>query len=185
MACAEAHHTLQDSQPTDNCKQKRKSYTRETKLKVIEFYYSRRKNLYQTCKQFELNTKTVLRWIKDEKKIRDSKKGSKHTKHDRRAKYPDVEERLYREYRDLRRKGLKVKGWWFRTKAKQIFEELYPDETFQFSNSWFTGSRHVAISAYGVAPTHVRGSLLTRKQQFRAFIELFEAKPRVGTWLVR
>ena len=98
MACAEAHRTLQatlDSQPTDNCKQKRKSYTRETKLKVIEFYYSRRKNLYQNCKQFELNTKTVLRWIKDEKKILDSKKGSKHTKHDRRAKYPDVEERLY------------------------------------------------------------------------------------------
>ena len=89
-----------------------------------------------------------MRWIKDEKKIRDSKKGSKHTKHDRRAKYPDVEERLYREHRDLRRKGLKVKGWWFRTKAKQIFEELYPDETFQFSNSWFTGFKtrsHISL----------------------------------------
>ena len=151
MPCAEAHHTLQatlDSQSTDNCKQKRKSYTRETKLKVIEFYYSRRKHLYQTCKQFELNTKTVLRWINDEKKIRDSKKGSKHTKHDRRAKYPDVEKRLYREHRDLRRKGLKVKGWWFRTKAKQIFEELYPDETFQFFNSWFTGFKtrsHISL----------------------------------------
>jgi len=43
------------------------------------------------------------------------------------------------EYHDLRRKGLKVKGWWFHTKTKQIFKELYPDETFHFSNCWFTG----------------------------------------------
>ena len=120
-------------------KPKRKSYTRETKLKVVESYYARRKNLYQTCKHYGLNTKTVMRWIKDEEKIRQSKKGSKHSEHDRRAMYPDVEERLYSEYRALRKKGLKVKGWWFRTKAKQIFEELHPDETFQFSNTWFTG----------------------------------------------
>ena len=41
-----------------------------------------------------------------------------------------------------------MKGWWFRTKAKQIFEELYPDETFQFSNSWFTGFKtrsHISL----------------------------------------
>jgi len=44
-----------------------------------------------------------------------------------------------KEYHDLRRKGLKVKGWWFHTKTKQIFEELHPDETFHFSNCWFTG----------------------------------------------
>ena len=91
MARAEAPRILQatlDDQPPD--KQTRNSYTRETKLKVIEFYYSRRKNLYQTCKHFELNTKTVMRWIKDEQKIRDSKKGSKHADHDRRAKYPEI-----------------------------------------------------------------------------------------------
>ena len=140
MSDTEAPRTVQttlDGQPPD--KRRRKSYTRETKLKVVEFYYSRQKNLYQTSKHFELNTKTVLRWVKDEEKIRHSRKGSKHAKHDRPAKYPDVEERLYREYRGLRRKGLKVKGWWFRTRAKAILQELYPDETFQFSNSWFTG----------------------------------------------
>lgn len=80
-----------------------------------------------------------MRWIKDKKKIQDSKKGSKHADHDRRAKSPDVKERLYREYRDLRRKGLSVRGWWFRTKAKQLFEELHPDLTFHFSKCWFTG----------------------------------------------
>jgi hypothetical protein len=52
-----------------------------------------------------------MRWIKDEEKIRQSKKGSKHSEHARPAKYPDVEERLYSEYRDLRKKGLKMKGW--------------------------------------------------------------------------
>ena len=120
-------------------KGKRKSYTRETKLKVVEYYRAHESNLYKTSKTFQLNTKTVLRWIKDEKKIRDGKKGSKHTKHDRPAKYPDVEEKLRAEYRELRKKGLKVKGWWFRTRAKQIFKELHPDETFVFSNTWFAG----------------------------------------------
>ena len=32
-----------------------------------------------------------------------------------------------------------MKGWWFHTKTKQIFKELHPDETFHFSNCWFTG----------------------------------------------
>ena len=129
-------------------KGKRKSYTRETKLKVVEYYRAHESNLYKTSKTFQLNTKTVLRWMKDAK-IRDgTEKGSKHTKHDRPAKYPDVEEKLRTEYRELRKKGLKVKGWWFPTRAKQIVEELHPDKTFVFSNTWFAGFKtcsHISL----------------------------------------
>jgi len=67
--------------------------------------------LYQTCKKYDLNTKTVMRWIKDEVKIRDSHKGHKHVQFNYTSHYPDVEETLHNEYRKLRRKGLKVKGW--------------------------------------------------------------------------
>jgi transposase-like protein len=51
----------------------RKSYTREEKLKTVGYY--KENNLYKTCKQFNLNSKTVLRWVKDEPKIKKSKSG--------------------------------------------------------------------------------------------------------------
>ena len=58
-------------------KKTRKSYTRDEKLKVASFYKENGSNLYRTCKEFDLNSKTVLRWIKDEEKIKKSKRGSR------------------------------------------------------------------------------------------------------------
>lgn len=55
----------------------RRSYTREEKLKVVQWYWINGHNLYQTCKKFELNSKTVLRWIKDERKIKKQQEGPK------------------------------------------------------------------------------------------------------------
>ena len=57
-------------------KVKRKSYTREFKLEVVRYY--RENNLYRTSKFYSLSIKTVLRWVKDEKKLKKAKKGSKH-----------------------------------------------------------------------------------------------------------
>ena len=73
-------------------KAKRRSYTREEKLKVIGFYHSNGKNLYQTCKKFSLNTKTVLRWIHAEEAIRDSGKGRRRIDFKRTAMHPDMAE---------------------------------------------------------------------------------------------
>ena len=56
---------------------KRRSYTREDKLRVLKFHKDNGRNLYKTCQQFNLNTKNVLRWIKEEKKITESKKGTR------------------------------------------------------------------------------------------------------------
>ena len=55
--------------------QTRKSYTREYKLEVVHFYHEN--NLYQTAKQFSLNTKTIGHWVADEENIKKSKKASK------------------------------------------------------------------------------------------------------------
>ncbi len=44
---------------------------RDEKLRVTCYYKEKDKNLYQTCKHFDLNSKTVLRWIKDEENIRE------------------------------------------------------------------------------------------------------------------
>ena len=99
---------------TDREKLQRKSYTREFKLSVVKFYRENNNNFYQTSKRFSLNTKTVLRWIGDEEGIKKSKKGSKHRQHVRPPLYPEMERQLYLEYKQLRKQGLKVKGYWFR-----------------------------------------------------------------------
>ena len=91
------------SGPSTNEKVRRKSYSREYKLEVAKFY--RENNLYRTSKFYSLNTKTVIRWAKDEEKLKKAKKGSKHLKHNRRAAHPEVEEKLYLEYKELRKKG--------------------------------------------------------------------------------
>lgn len=138
---------------TGRAKVTRKSYTREFKLEVVKFKETN--NLYQTCKFFKLNSKTVLRWVKDREKIKKGKKGSKHIQHQRRADYPEMEEELYKEYKELRKKGLftstaivscnsyrvliglKVKGYWFKTRAKQLHAKIYHDKPFSCSDGWF------------------------------------------------
>ena len=98
-----------------------------------------KKNLHQTCKKFSLHSKNVLHWIKDEEKIKKSGKGSKCVKFERRAENPEIEEVLYREYKELRSKGLQVRAWWFQLRAKEILDELQPQAKFCFSDGWFLG----------------------------------------------
>ena len=56
---------------------------------------------------------------------------------DQRAQFPDIEEQLYKEFRELRCKGVKVKGWWFKTRAKEILQSTHPDAGFKYSEGWF------------------------------------------------
>ena len=49
-----------------------------------------------------------------------------------------MEEQLHKEFRELRRKGIKVKGWWFKARAKRILESAHPDAGFKYSEGWFT-----------------------------------------------
>ena len=106
-----------------NCRQNpleqsRRSYNREQKLHVLRWYTSNGSNLYRTCQKFDLNTKTVLWWIKNHKAIHDSKKGRKRVSFKRTPEYPEMEKALHEEYQGLRHCGLKVKGWWFRTRGQ-------------------------------------------------------------------
>ncbi len=63
--------------PRPSDKKTRRSYTKDEKLKVLAFY-KEHKNLYRTCKHFDISTKNVLRWAKDEDKIKNSKRGSRY-----------------------------------------------------------------------------------------------------------
>ncbi|CAG8552430.1 7971_t:CDS:2 [Acaulospora morrowiae] len=80
----------------------------------------------------------------DKVQIRSSKKGSKSQGSGRSVMYPLLEHKLYKEFLELREKGIKIRSMWFMTRAKQLFSDLYPrkfdDEgklLFKFSEAWF------------------------------------------------
>lgn len=55
-----------------------------------------------------------------------------------------MEDILTKEFIDLREKGLKVTGYWFKCRAKQIMKDMEPSSKFSASDGWFTPfkSRH-------------------------------------------
>ena len=113
----------------------------------MRWYWDNRWNSYQTCKKIELNSKTMLWWIKDEGKIKSSKKGRKLVKFEQTSQYPVMEDTLYKKYCNHRQKGIKVKGWWFRTRAKQLLQAILGECQIKFLNGWFDGfKKHYKIS---------------------------------------
>ena len=115
-----------------SAKEKRRQYSREKKMEVLTFYYEiAKENKYRTCQKFGINKKCLLRWIAQEETIRKAAWGAKWIGSRRRAFWPDVEVKLLEEFEELRQKGLKVKNWWFRTRARQLMEELHPEADFK------------------------------------------------------
>ena len=117
----------------------RRSYTREFKLAIVTDYRQSGSNLYRACKKHELNSKTVLRWIACEDQISKSSKGSKKVAFTRMPHHPEMEAALMDEFKSLRQKGIKVRGFWFKIRARQLLAAMTPDPTFQFSKGWFEG----------------------------------------------
>ena len=86
---------------------------------------------------FSLNAKAISHWISNEEIIRKSAKSAKHAKKRHPAMHPATEEKLVTEYQEMRKKGIKIKGWWFKLKSKQLLDSLSPGENFKFSAGWF------------------------------------------------
>lgn len=61
----------------------------------------------------------------------------RRVKYEKKGEYPEMEEKLHQEFVQLRRRGIKVKGWWLKTRAKQILESTNPSSNF--SEGWFIG----------------------------------------------
>ena len=142
--CIPSTSTNEQSEP----KQKRWSYTREKKLEIVSFY-KETNNMYKTCQEYNINSKNLLCWAKQEKEIKRSKGGRRYNYSlqlasilifgmfvfyrrvgfDWSAKFLELEEKLHSEFQELRRKGIKVKGWWFKARAKEIFILITPSNT--------------------------------------------------------
>ena len=120
-----------------NAKLKRRSYTREKKIEVLEWYFNNGRNRYQACKKFAINSKILAEWLRDEAKIRASNRGTRKMGARRKPFWPDMEAELVRQFRELRAKGLKVRSWWFEAKRKELMTLMHPDVEFKFSPGWF------------------------------------------------
>ena len=88
-------------------------------------------------KQYDLNSKTVLRWVKQEKDLLLSRVGSRRLKGSSQASWVELEDKLEKEVEKQRKKGLRVKKWWVISRAKQLKEEMDPLHPLTFSRGWF------------------------------------------------
>ena len=118
-------------------KSQRKSHTREFKLEVVEFL-KKNGNVSLTARKFGVANKKVREWRASEKQIQEQSRGCRASGRGRTAFFPLMEERLHKEFLDLRREGKKVRRWWFESRGKQLMKEHYPTANeFQFSDHWF------------------------------------------------
>ncbi|XP_014662550.1 PREDICTED: uncharacterized protein LOC106805471 [Priapulus caudatus] len=123
----------------------RKSYTREEKLHVLDWYNTHGKNKYRTCKLFGLNTRMLGKWVKAEEKIRCSRRGAMKVGSGRKPFWKDMEDELYLQYLEQVEKlgsSKFITLAWFRTKSEGIMSKLHPEVEFKFSYNWLEGFRH-------------------------------------------
>lgn len=137
--------------------------------------------MYQTSKKFSLNTETIGRWVSNVEKIKKSKKASKRVSFTRQCQFPDLEKELYDEYKKLRKQGFKVRGYWFKARARQLLKEMNPDSSFKFSESWSDGfkARHrISLRRATNVCQKSASDKLEAIQQFHKNIRRFAHEPR-------
>jgi transposase-like protein len=102
----------------------RRSYTREFKINVVDYFNSNGKNYLQTSKYFDINRKNIQRWVKNLGRILSSNVKSRRyeTCH---SCFPELEKRLYEEFSTLRDSGMTVKPSWFYIKARELVSVIY------------------------------------------------------------
>lgn len=147
--------------------------------------YKKYKNEAKAAREFkvryevELKSSTYNPWIAQELKIRNDPKKSRKPGAGRQASYPEMEKQLFKEFKDLRSKGIKVKEWWFRNRCKEIVKEKYPDADLKMSDDWFVRFK----ARYDISlrrPTNVAQSqpetLRRNIQQFHRYIRRMAVK---------
>ena len=124
---------------------KRVSFTRDKKLEALRWMRTNNASKCETARKFKLpHHNYISRWIAQERILLQQARGTRCVGSGRRCEWPELEERLHNEFKAKRAAGVKVKGWWFRSRASQLFRELYPAKVnadnsipFRISKHWF------------------------------------------------
>ena len=102
---------------------------------------------------YQIPRRTISDWVRKKEEIEQVGKNSAVKKREeglgysQRVLWPELEDRLYREFIERRKAGRIVKQEWFRIQSAFFFRSIYPNVNptiFSFSNRWFRGflSRH-------------------------------------------
>jgi transposase-like protein len=105
-----------DIDDSNNNVNKRQSYSREYKISVLNWHRENGLVKNKTARHFNISHQNVIRWVRAEVEIRKGKKGTKRQGSGRTAMYPLLEQRLHKEFLDLRKKGVKIRSIWFTTR---------------------------------------------------------------------
>ena len=87
--------------------QTRRAFDCEFTLRAVKDYYQDGENIARTARKFEIDHKQVRLWVQKEKKITQQKSRSKADGRGCSARYPLLEDRLYKEFLDLRKRRTK------------------------------------------------------------------------------
>jgi hypothetical protein len=115
---------------------RRQQYTREYRLAALTFYHRTSVphdgkpalSKYRISRILNITEKMLRDWIKNEDSIRQQPVGTRRNNSGRDASFPEIEDLLDREFRNLRLKGIPVKRSWFLSTARKLYEEKYPDK---------------------------------------------------------
>ncbi|KAI8648651.1 DDE-1 domain-containing protein [Fusarium keratoplasticum] len=145
------------SKPFSPLKRKEETHSHEKKVRVLLFLINhriydpnansrgsqrgqlidgyRQPYLSEAAKWFLVKKQTIHEWWKQRDKIL----GITPKETTWRPKWPELEDELFRRFIQRRSEKKIVTVSWFRTTAKHLFGELYPEheQLFGFSNGWF------------------------------------------------
>lgn len=119
---------------------KRKTFCKEFKLKLINWYFKNGKNINHTVSNFLIDRNQVRKWLNDEEKIRSLKHSRKSRWHGK-VKFPFMEKEFHSEFPDMQKEGKHFKRWCFNLQGRELVKEKISEETstFKLSHRWFKG----------------------------------------------
>ena len=80
------------------------------------------------ARKFGIDRKSIRTWIRAEEKIRDQTAKSKASGRGRKARFPNIEKKLYDEFKTMRKEGKIVKHWWFQKRVMQLIKDANIEE---------------------------------------------------------
>ena len=163
-------------------KSSKTSFTREFKFKAIHYYFGNGKNVNQASNNFKVDKKLDEKWRADKETKTDF---TINTAWECNVSYNG--ERIVQKIYRCKKKGKRIKRWWFNTQAKWIMSETYPerDETFKMSARWFAGFCRRNKYRYKVKPMYHKNLPNNFISQYPNFTQNIERKRRRGTYTSR
>ena len=92
-----------------DAEKKQRSFTKEFKLSVVNYFYKHGENNLKTSNKFNVDQKQVREWVQKETRISQQKRGNRSVGRGRNAFYAEMEKQLYGEFESARSVGKSIK----------------------------------------------------------------------------